>query len=210
MAAYVLLASVDSRAEPAGHVRVFRASDQPIADQLLPDDEIVVVTPDYDVAVPDHTLNAAETVIDATTRADVVAVVDVNRINAVFVDKGAWIRTQISGVLQETIKISSRVRPLYRRGKSVTLNVSGGELQLGRVLIRAGHPLRLRLHSEYLLFMKDHGDLGLSPTHTPLVISNGRLVDTLPPGVADYPDPLVGLAVDDVKRMVRSVPKPQA
>jgi hypothetical protein len=122
--------------------RVMRAGEQPIVERLLPDDEVVLISPDYDVVVPDHVLSAAEAIADATARADLVAVVAVDDVKAILVDNGAWIRTRLSGLITRVLSASLHGQALSKR-KRVDVYITGGELRIGQVLVKAGNPLKL-------------------------------------------------------------------
>jgi hypothetical protein len=191
-------------AQATPRVRELRAAEQPIADRLLPGDDIVHISPDYDVAMPDHVLNAAETIADAASRADLVAIVDVNDVSAALVDNGSWIRTRLAGRVRQILKTSSRTRKHFSEGNRVELYVTGGELKIGKVIVRAAEVLRLPAHREYLLFMRDDGaSLGLGPTLTPLMVDRGLLVDTFPIGVRNAATPLNGLALNAVAAQLK-------
>jgi len=180
-----------------------RAGEQPIVERLLPDDDVVLISPDYDVVVPDHVLSAAEVIADATARADLVAVVAVDDVKAILVDNGAWIRTRLSGLITRVLSASLHGQALSKR-KRVDVYITGGELRIGQVLVKAGNPLKLPAARQYLLFMKDDGAApGPGPTHTPLLIEQGKLQDTLPPGVSDHADPLNGMALSALVSEVR-------
>lgn len=137
-------------------------------------------------------------------RADLVAVVDVDDVGGALVEEGTWIRTRPAGTGAGHPHVFDA--PAVLAQQRVEMNITGGEVRIGKVLVKAG-VLQLPAHRQYLLFMQDRGaPLGMSNTYTPLLIENGRLGSTWRPETpSTRPDPLNGLTLSEVAKQVSRV-----
>jgi hypothetical protein len=179
----------------------------PIPERLRPDDQVVVITLEgADMVTPARRLSAKDVIDDAAVRADVVAVVDVERIDALLASKDAWIQTRLTGTISRILRINKGRR--FRLGQHVDARVSGGELAIGQVTVRAtdSRPFissGLREHRSYLLFLTQDGDV-LDALHPPVLVENARLSYPSPWRHAyANPDPLAGMTLNAAEKVVR-------
>jgi hypothetical protein len=178
---------------------------EPIASRLLPEDEVVMIHREFDVAVPRPDATVSDVLKDAVQRSDVVAIVDIHEVSGRLVDDGTWIRTRIVGAVHEIIRSSKAGR--FTQKQRLEIDITGGEVRIGKVLVEA-EALQLVADRRYLLFLKvddKSGDLWVS--HTPLRIENRVLVNTQPVNFRLVPDPLDGLELNVVTKQVRQIKK---
>ena len=203
--AVTFIPSVVANVQAQPRVRTLPYSLEPIVNQLLPDDEVVLIHREFDVAVfyPEPTVS--ESIVYSAQLADVVAVVDVSDVDATLVEQGTWIQTRLVGTVRQVLRSSRRSR--FVRGQRVEAHLHGGQLRIGHVLIKTDPLLETPAHRRYLLFLTPDGlSPGLGVAHRPLLVENGRLVDTEPPNAPEAtPDPLNGLALSEVTKQVRRV-----
>jgi hypothetical protein len=175
-----------------------------LAEVLQPDDELVVVGRNLDYFEPDRPLTVKDVIEDASVRADLVAVVDVDAVEPVEIS--GWIYARLTGTIREVLRVSKDHH--YRAGERQSAHVPGGELQIGHVLVRAlDNELtavpHLPYRRSYLVFLLDT-EGRLYPTHVPLLIEGGKLTY---PYTFNYPqqprNPMEGLTVPDVARTAR-------
>jgi hypothetical protein len=132
--------------------------------------------------------------------------VDVREVGALLVDHGTWVHTRLAGVVQAVLR-SSQENTMVR-GRVLDIQLDGGELSIGKVVVKVGIPLLLPSHRSYLLFLRANRDTGvLSPTHTPLLIEKGKLVGPrqAESRIEGPPDPLQGLTLKEVIADVQDV-----
>lgn len=207
LAVFLLAAfhSVLPRAQQAPpRVRVMSASaNAPISDRLLADDEIVVVTRNDNSVVPVPEPSAREVVDDAVERSDVIAIVEIDKVTGLLVEEGQWIETRVGGRVREVLKSwnSDEISP----GRALEWHITGGQLMIGKILVKAGGVFALQEGRPYLMFLQANSLTGvLYPVHLPLLVENGRLVD--PRQVeqgSTARDPLHDLAFQEIAEEVR-------
>ena len=204
VASLIAIVGLSPKIESQAHVRVipfvYRGS---ISDRLLPDDEIVEVTREFDSARQDGDVTSSQAVEDAVVRSDFVGIVDVRFVDASLVDGGAWIRTRLQGTVREALKAPAR----YAKGQALEAFLTGGVLNVGNVVVRAGTVQRLPAPAQYLLFLarsSDPSSRELWPTYLPLVVVQGKLVSTWPSDVPfDAAEPLADMAITDVMKLIQ-------
>jgi hypothetical protein len=155
----------------------------PIVDRLLPGDEIVVVNRVYDSPAYDRMPSANEFIEDLARRSTLVAEVDLDASSAMFVEDGDWIRTRLMGTVRRIL--GGAAARQFAPGQSVSMQIEGGELYAGHVLIKA-LPSELPLHRTYIWFVDQSSALfpGSPPTtvsralFAPLRLENGRVLDS--------------------------------
>ena len=181
-----------------------RSFDVPIADQLKVDDEVVVFREEINKAVLSPDPSAQEVIEDASKAAELVAVVDIRRVEPTLVLQGTWIHTRLTVTVRELIKPST-TRSLSR-GSVLAMEVSGGELRIGKVLVKALPILPFKSGEQYLVFLVPNARLeALDTTHPPLLVQNGRVSSILPGG--EDTDKLHGMKIDDIRRQISRVSK---
>jgi hypothetical protein len=124
---------------------------EPIASRLLPEDEVVMIHREFDVAVPRPDATVSDVLKDAVQRSDVVAIVDIHEVSGRLVDDGTWIRTRIVGAVHEIIRSSKAGR--FTQKQRLEIDITGGEVRIGKVLVEA-EALQLVADRPYLLFLK--------------------------------------------------------
>lgn len=200
-----LYAAPPSAPQPQPKVRVMqRVFKLPIVARLLPDDEIVQVEQDVDVVEIVGEPTVQWTVDYAIETAEHIAVVEIGDAAGILVEDGEWIRTKLTGVARDVFKSSPDRR--VSRGQPIEIQVSGGELKIGEVVVRTGELIRLPGQRRYLMFLSFNRDWGaLGPTYTPLLIESGRLVSLLPGGAST--DKMHGVRLSEIQTRVRQVPR---
>jgi hypothetical protein len=87
--------SVVDGQQSSPRVRTLPYSLEPIANQLLPEDDVVLVEREFDSALfPDP--SASDIIAYAGGRADLVAVIDVKEVVSFLAENGTWVRTRVS------------------------------------------------------------------------------------------------------------------
>ena len=193
----------------ATRVRAIAYSARPIADQLLPDDEVIVVRREFDTIEPEHFSTGAE-IIDQTIRwAAGIAVVIFERSGGVFVDGGTWIRTKTEASVREVVKSTPRLKLL--KGQRLEVSINGGELNIGKVLVRTEDVMRIVAGKPYLIFIHA-GDkaLGFEMIRMPLQVDHGKLISNAQTrGFDNVVDPLNGLDMAFVWSRILELPQKQ-
>ena len=141
-------------------------------------------------------------------RADVVAVATVDTVDTALALDESWIDTRLFGTVEEVLRSSSlsKLQPKQR----FEAHISGGEIVLGTVRVRAGAVSPVSLpqvpeHRRYLLFL-EQSPSALYTLHPALLVENGKLkyVKPLRPQYLP-PNPLEGLSLKEVAEVVRAV-----
>lgn len=177
-----------------------------ITDRLLPDDEIVVITREFDTVqfFPEPT--AGQVIEDVVGMADIVAIVDTREVRGILVEDGTWIDTRVVGTVRDILSFSKNTR--IGRGQQLELQATGGEMMIRKVLVRAGRP-SIVSRRRYLMFLAADPVTGvLNPIRTPLLIENNKLVNPLQIQQGSTTrDPLHGLVLNQVTTEIRRLAK---
>lgn len=181
----------------------------PIARRLLPDDEVVIIRPfdGDDVITPGYKLTVHDVIEDVALRSDIVAVIDVEAVNGVLLFLDSSIRTRITGIARDVLRVSRNHRLV--RGQHIEAHLSFGTAMVEHVLVRDGrwqHPAQVHPGSRCLLFLRDAAEGMLLDEYLPLIVKNGRVSYTkpYPEGNAYWPaHPMQGLTVSDVAQVVQ-------
>lgn len=181
------------------------APNMSITDQLLPEDRVVVVhrSVDYQVLDPEP---SPRDILEGLLRGrhGTAVIVDITAVSSELVDKGRWIETVLNGTVVETLSTAfadgKRVSSLPV-GNGLIASLDGGELSIGKALVRTSGKVAVPPKERYLLFLAPYVDpetghrrLGADP----LMVKGNQLVAL--PGARV---PLVGLTLDDVRRLAR-------
>src|SRR5882672_11416170 len=87
-----LLGGTIAAQEP--HIRtIFRTAGPPIAERLIPGDEIVVITQDPEAGTVEGNVSAEQIIDLAARSSDHVAIVNVTKVEGVLTNGGSWIDT---------------------------------------------------------------------------------------------------------------------
>jgi hypothetical protein len=184
--------------------------DSTIADRLLPDDDIVVIERSNDSVTEVPRPTVTQIIGGATVRADVVLILDVTESTGILIESGKWIETRITGTIRDVIRSSNDRQ--FSRGARIVARIDGGELVIGKVLVRARSGSLVPdvpVHQSYFLFVTNFNGI-LRPVYVPLQITDGRVRYAW--SVSEDPDPKVsrpleGLTVLELSEQVRLVPR---
>jgi hypothetical protein len=173
---------------------------------LLPDDEIVLVTRHWDLIDNGLGQRPFQELIDHLTEAsDAIVIVDVSDVSSVLVENGTWIATRISAQVREVLEAPAH--PRLSRGQRFTLEmIEGGEVRIGKVIVKADDLILPRAKRQYLMFVSLETGI-VTPTQSPLLIQDGRLVK-IEPG-DDSADRFGGLSLRDVREALRRSSPPK-
>ena len=104
------------------------------------------------------------------------ALAEVRQVSGIVVDDGTWIHTRVVCVVKEVLK--DRNRPL-RPGGRLQFEISGGEVAIGKVLVKAWDVPKLQAGRTYFVFAAVNSDTGvLFPNHVPMLVDGDILVST--------------------------------
>jgi len=171
-----------------------------IRQQLLPDDQIVQIVREQGAIQFDPAPTAPQLIDWVVSRSDVVAVGEIRESAGVLVEDGTWIRTRVVAVVEEVFKDINR--PL-RRGGRLEFNFNGGEVMIGKVLVKAWQAPQLHEGRRYFIFAAVNPDTGVMfNTHAPLLIEGDTLISSQD---TSDPDPMDGFPLQrltaEVKRL---------
>ncbi|MEQ1935317.1 MAG: hypothetical protein ABL962_15770 [Fimbriimonadaceae bacterium] len=176
----------------------------PIAARLLPDDDLVVVNRIVEGVQFDPSTTITDLVSEMTTSADLVLRAKIEGFNSVLVEQGTWISTGVRAM--SSVVFKSPTWATKSRDLDVTFQVDGGEVRIGKVLVRTRPRIELQAGREYLLFLRASQAYGvLELRYEPLLIKGGRLFESAEP--PDSQNLLVGATVEEVVREIRKFAK---
>ena len=189
---------------PAQRVRTIPRTTKPIAQRLLPDDEVVVIDEIQERTVFDGEPTPALVIRHAMLGSVAVAIVRVDEVLGVLADGGTWIDTRAVGQV-ERLLIPDKKEILTK--DRLQFETAGGEMMIGKVLVRAGKSLGVQPGSRYLMFFTKH-DGSLYPEYMPLRIDGDTVVNPwqLEPG-STTKDPLHGLKLAEITKQIRRLAK---
>lgn len=129
-------------------VRTIPHQNTPIALRLMPGDEVVEMDYWADVMYVNHGNESREqTVARISKEANAIAVVRVTTIEPFLVEGDSWIRTRVTGVVEDLIKGGTATR-----NARFEAQFDGGEMKIKDVQVRAGSYPLLQPGSKYLVF----------------------------------------------------------
>lgn len=207
---FLTMSGLDSRAiANQAHVRRISYSFEPIATQLRPDDQVVLIDREIHI-VRDVPAPTASQLIDATVaQSDLVAIAELSDIEGVLVDQGRWIDTRLMGKITEVFKLGESVK--IAQDNRIEVQFTGGQLMFGKVLVKAGRVFQLQSQRSYLVFLAKVPEMAaFFPTHIPLLIQDGQLASPESSDAFDTPpnpDPLHGMSLSDVVIQIRRLAK---
>jgi hypothetical protein len=174
--------------------RVIEKSAVPIADRLLPSDDVVTVSWKPLVSTPPSGLSKQQRVALAVQTASAVAVVDVDVVSVLPAEGGTWIETILNGRVADVLKQDPAKR--VERGAAFRLHVNGGTLSVGNVVVRTEGSRTFPPSRRYLAFfgMLDEISGDWLAGHSPLLVT-GKSVASAP---SDPPTSLDGVQLSDV------------
>ncbi|WP_291986301.1 hypothetical protein [Luteitalea sp.] len=174
----------------------------PITDKLHTDDEVVIVEMRADEAVTDKSLSGLAALRSAARRRTaIVATVDVAEVRGESALDGAWVHTVFRGTVAQVHRIGPDVdrRHRIRNGERIEFHVSGGEINVRNVIVRAQPVIPFPASRQYIVFLSGRqGEQGLNVTATPLLVDGENLV-----AVASANSSMAGLTLGDLRRAVR-------
>jgi hypothetical protein len=136
----------------------------PIAERLLPGDEVVVVTDFPEISgLVDEPVSIPAEVAWHVALSDAAVVVEVSGVKSRLTPEGLWIESTITArVLSVAMERRPGTRQIIQQseleGKAIELRwIHGGEVSIGSVRVRA-HPSQLEAGRRYLVFMTRGSD----------------------------------------------------
>jgi len=180
-----------SRANPS---RVIEKSAAPIAERLLPSDDVVEVRWQPLVSTPPSRLTKQQRISLAVQTAAAVAVVDVDAVSVLPVEGGAWIETILTGRIVDVMKQDPA--KVFQRGSAFRMRVNGGTYSVGNVVVRTEGARTLPPSRRYIAFfgLRDEVAGDWFAGHAPLLVV-GRSVASAP---GDPPTGLDGALLSEV------------
>jgi hypothetical protein len=173
-------------------------NEHPIADVLRADDEMVVLDEAGTGIELGHSPTAAELVTMSSLSSEFVMILEVVESQSHLVENGAWIRTSVRGRVIDVL----RTRGVTASpGKMFAAEIEGGELKIGKVLVRSEIAGPLKSGRRYLLMLQDTGTGAFYYMYWPLLVT-GNKVSTVDYGAS--PDSVTGLTVEKIKSLVRN------
>lgn len=184
-------------------IRKLAFSPSPIAERLRPDDEIVVVEWNLDVAVFDTEPTSFEAVkIAVTGLASTTAIVTVTGASGVLALENSWVHTKFVATVDDVLRTGKELQSRDRvsRGQSIEFHVHGGEAAVRGVIVRARDVVAYPLGRKYLVFLgrRAHENGWTVTDSVPLLIEGDRLS-----AVAPATSRLTGLTLADVTKAIR-------
>jgi hypothetical protein len=192
--------------EPASRIRRIYRMERPIAEALLPDDDIVEVVWEVDETVFDREPTPQQMLRGLGQRADLVVAVDVQDISGVLVDDGKWIATLFTGIVVDVLGRSGT--EFVAAGQPVAAGMGSGESTIGTVRVRAGNVVPYPSNRRYLMFLGQRSSeiLGVfNLIYAPLLIENERLTAVLGPKSNELDGKLHGMSMRDVTRQLQQI-----
>ncbi len=183
---------------PSPRTRNISFSDRPIAEQLGPDDQVVIINRQMEGARFRPEPSARQRIEYQVRISDCLVVIDVDEVAGILAEGGTWVDTRIVGTISDVLM--ARKQPLSR-GQRLEFHASGGEIRIGTVLVKAWDRPKVQPYKRYLVFLQLMPDTGISyPAYGPLLIENGRVANqSRYDGGREIPDPLRGLTLAKVK-----------
>jgi len=183
---------------------IFFQQGVPIAERLLPEDEIVLVKQrQIDHVAQWATPPAQAQLANLMLRsAEAAAIFTVSDISGQFTEDESWIRTSMVAVPTEVL--FAQASDIARRRPIRITWDEGGERNVDHRLVRAGASLKLQKGDSCLIFLLKDAAGSWHPMNPPLAIERGRLVDTTRASKSSgETEPLEGLKVGSVVRDIR-------
>jgi hypothetical protein len=148
--------------------------DRPLADRVQPDDDVLVLDEGGNTASAGEHPTADQLIDLSTTFSDLVVVLNITDAETHLVDEGKWLRTGLSGVVTDVL-MASPERPMAA-GEHVALEIEGGQLQIGRTLVRSAVSATLAKQGKYLLFLElNHRTGAFFLMRWPMIVVKDRL-----------------------------------
>jgi hypothetical protein len=187
----------------------------PIASQLRPDDEMVLVErAGFETRLVDTTVRSVSEELDLRARgSDVIAVAEMVTTEGILVNNDSWVRSKVTFRPLRVVKDSKQV--IGERESRLVVFHDGGDVRINGVFVRAGYFYKYMAGARYLLFLgsfsKDNNapfslQMAVGPDNklTSMELSTGR---TFPSA-----SPLYGLDLDAVigelsRRLVPKTPQ---
>jgi hypothetical protein len=184
-------------------VRTIFHTARPIPQRLEADDEVVIVVRDEDVISFEGKWTAENVVQHAVGGSDLVAVIHVSEVDAAWVEEQTWIHTRVFATIDRLMRSGD---PFLPTGGTLEVHAEGGELMVGRVLVKAGTALNVKPQERYLAFVDWREDTGeYYFVRPPARVVNGKLSskEKVGPPNRQVRDPLDGLTLARVAEMIR-------
>lgn len=175
-----------------------------IEQQLLPDDDVVIITSDRGGSAMTRQPTRAQLINYQRDWADVAVVAEVVGMSGIAIDGEAWIGTR---VMAKTYDVLMNKKPIETVAptRRIEFQTSDGELMIGSVLVKAGRIPTMQLGRTYLLFLRRNQDSGiLAPSFPPLLVERGQITAATEEWQPGMRNPLVGQSLAKVAALLRS------
>lgn len=175
-----------------------------ITEQLRPDDEVVVVEmPDGDDVVKDGIPTPkSELSYEVQNPFANIAIVELKSAAGVLALNDTWVQTKLDVIVREVL-LAAPILPATEKvavGRSLDLRLGGGEIQIGKVKVRAGTVASFLVGRRYLVFLGRRNEAGSYTFRTegPFLLEGNKLT-AVPPNKSL----LSGLSLSDVREEIR-------
>jgi hypothetical protein len=182
--------------------RTIPFSSRPISESLQPDDQVVIIDREKEGAVFVRQPSARQTIEYAVRSSDLAAVVKVDDVGGILVQGGSWVDTRVAGTISDVLMAGKR---RVVRGQRLEFLVSGGEMMIGSVRVKAWDKPKVEAQKQYLVFLQGDPETGVFyPSYGPRLIEQARVVGRPQSELGGkIHDPLDGLTLETVAAEVR-------
>ncbi len=181
--------------------RVIWKSAIPIAEQLRPDDAVLLLKQEGERLY--RPPGAREPVFGVDTPdTHLVAVVRLERATGVLSEEGRWINTSFVGTIQDVV--FARPGVVSAPGALVEFQTYGGSMTIGATVVSTERRRRLTVGRDYLVFLQNAGHAFYYTTGEILEVRDGLLVPPPPsPGDVALPGSGEGQRLADAVASIR-------
>lgn len=181
--------------------RAIKFTSRPIAESLLPDDEIVTL-PRLGAGGMITEIDTADEVLAAAVPYTTIALVDVTGVSPLLTSEGTIIRTQFVGSVAEVLSTGAR-RPStdhVRPGQIIEFTNVGGEVAIRGVIVRADPVVDYAYPKRYLAILgaKSHENGWTMPLSPPLLLTQDTLTAVVPAASL-----LTGLRLEGIRAAIK-------
>lgn len=190
-------------AQKGPSVRTIERSGVPLANRVSAGDDIVVVRWQPLTVESNNSGSRREVLGQAVSSARVVALVDVAQAAAELADEGTWIETRLTGKVHEVLKADQATpgRSLAN-GSPLSLRVTGGQLNIGNVLVKSEGAVDYPGNRRYLVFLGQRDEIAGDwlAGHHPMLVAGQSLISVSAPGQSRLDGATLRDVVDAIQR----------
>ncbi|MEZ5417262.1 MAG: hypothetical protein R2708_07960 [Vicinamibacterales bacterium] len=140
--------------------------------------------------------------VAARSRTAIVATVDVSEVRSELALDGAWVHTVFRGTVARVHRMGPDVERRHRiqSGEHIEFHVSGGQVNINHVVVKAVPVVPFPTARQYLVFLSSKQvEHGWSVTSTTPLLVEGESFVAVPPAVSS----MSGLNSGDLRRAIR-------